>query len=119
MAMRGHSNGGLTRYNERVLRETSDLVRTTAAKIDNEATRRAPFKWGTLRRSISHRMETPYKAIIGSRGVPYARIQDLGGQTSNQYGPNSGYIRAKLYLTGTFEAALPEFRAKLRRILRP
>lgn len=119
MAMRARSNGGLGRYNERVLRETSELVRQTAAKIDNDAKAKAPFKWGTLRRSISHWMLTPYRAAIGSRGVPYARIQDLGGQTSNQYGPNSGYIRAKLYLTGTFEAAIPEFRAKLRRILRP
>lgn len=119
MGMRGISNGGLERYTERVLRETSELVRSTAAAIDNEAKSLAPFRWGTLRRSITHVMLTPYRAVIGSRGVPYARIQDLGGQTSNQYGPNSGYISPKFYLSGTFERHIVTFRQSLRRILRP
>jgi phage gpG-like protein len=118
MAVRVRSNGGFDRYRAHVPTEAAKLVRTYAAKIDDEAKAKAPFEWGTLRRSISHRMLTPYRAVIGSRGVPYARIQDVGGQTSNQYGPNSGYIRPKRYLTGAFAKHYPEFCAKMRRLLR-
>lgn len=118
MAMHVRSNGGFDRYREHVPREVSDLIKATAAKIDDRAKAAAPRKTGTLKRSITHWMITPFAAVIGSRGVPYARIQDLGGTTSNQYGPNSGYIKGKFYLSAAFRNAIPEFQQSIRRILR-
>lgn len=112
-------NHALTRYRERVEREVPELIAEYAAKIDDAATSAAPRKTGTLKRSITHVMVDKWTARIGSRGVPYARIQDLGGQTSNQYGPNSGRIAGNRYLTGSYERLRGEFRAALRRVMHP
>jgi hypothetical protein len=120
MAISVRRNHALTAYRERVEREVPALVAEYAAKIDDQAKAAAPVKSGTLRRSISHEVfDGGWSARIGSRGVPYARIQDLGGQTSNQYGPNSGRIRGNRYLTGTRDRLVREFHARLARVLKP
>lgn len=114
-------NHALTRYREKVPGAVKSVVASYGARLDNMATSRAPRKTGTLKRSVGHEVVDDGWAVkVGIRnGLPYARIQDLGGETSNQYGPNSGHIQGNRYLTGSFKDIQPSFRSAVRRAASP
>lgn len=111
----------LTRYREAAPQKVKDVVARYGAKLDDMATARAPRKSGTLKRSIGHEIrDGGWSVAVGVRnGLPYARIQDLGGQTSNAYGPNSGYIAGNRYLTGSWQEIGPDFYRAVAEALRP
>lgn len=84
MPGRGVSNGGLDAYRARLAREVPQIVMDGATRCTQTAQQRAPYKTGSLRRSIQMRILGTGHAIVGILGGPasaYARIQDRGGHT--------------------------------------
>lgn len=89
------------------LRRISENVRSQAAleavtaggkQIEDQARINAPVKTGALRNSastISQNVQNGAEAVIGFRGLPYARIQEFGGQAGRNH---SVTIRGKHYL---------------------
>lgn len=127
-------------YSAKVKAGVPELVQRTLAKIDTAAKRDAPYKTGTLRRSITHQMNGPASGWVGSRNVPYARIQDLGGKTSPHiivprfrqalYWPGAAHpvkvvhhpgsvIPGNRYLSKNVQAQMAVFNRELARLLRP
>jgi len=83
------------------LLEAGDMLREEAAS-------EAPVKTGALRRSLEFvvkKLQQGWALFVGSgvksgRYVPYARIQDIGGNTGRN---GSVHISGNRYLTGTIE----------------
>lgn len=128
-------------YSAKVKAGVPELVQRTLAKIDTAAKRDAPYKTGTLRRSITHQMNGPASGWVGSRNVPYARIQDLGGTTKphiirsrrpegylfwpgashpvKQVNHPGSVIPGNRYLSKNVQAQMAVFNRELARLLRP
>jgi hypothetical protein len=127
-------------YSARIKVGVPELVARTIAKIDTAAKAAAPYKTGTLKRSIISQMTGEATGLVGSRGVPYARIQDIGGTTPPHiiraryaqalYWPGAAHpvksvnhpgskIPGNRYLSNAVADGLDEFNAELRRLLTP
>ena len=75
--------------------------------ISGQAKRAAPYKTGTLRKSIAGRLKRAgrrRKGIVGVSlaSVPYARIQDVGGMAGRN---RAARIKGNRYLTKSFLVA--------------
>lgn len=127
-------------YTAKVAAGVPELVQRTLANIDTMAKARCPYKTGTLRRSITHGMNSRNEGWVGSRNVPYARIQDKGGRTGPHiirprtkkalfwkgaahpvmvvHHPGS-VIKGNGYLTISAEQQMAIFHEKLRMLLKP
>ncbi len=70
--------------------------------VHSDAVKLAPYKSGTLRRSLNSLVSQNGKQLEGAVGsnLVYARIQELGGDTGRNH---KTHITGKFYLTGAVE----------------
>lgn len=76
-----------------------------------------PYQTGTLRRSITHKIEQVRDGVVGYVGtnVVYARIQEFGGVTGRNKSVN---IKPKLFLTRAVKDNAENIRRKFDRFLK-
>lgn len=94
---------GIARADSAVERAVTDALAIAAMEAANEARQRAPYKTGTLRRSIQVMEQGPREVVVGSR-VPYAARIEFGfagrdrlGRLYNQ--PAKPYLRPAIEQT--------------------
>jgi hypothetical protein len=89
----------------------------TASVLDvlTSAVQNAPYKTGTLRRSLSHKVDTGQGEVSGYVGsnLVYSRIQEMGGQTGRNLAVN---IRPKRYLQRSIESNKPRIAERFRKL---
>ena len=76
-------------------------MRTIAMEMRNQAGSLAPFKTGTLRRSITT-FSNAEEAVVGTNLV-YARIHDLGGMAGRGKSVRIPKFKGRGYLTPAFQ----------------
>lgn len=95
----------IARAEQAVERAITDAMQIAAMEAANEARRRAPYKTGTLRRSIEVIEQGPRQVAVGSRQPYAARIEfgfagrDRLGRLYNQ--PAQPYLRPAIEETRT------------------
>jgi phage gpG-like protein len=79
------------------------------------ATQNAPYKSGTLRRSLTPKVEVGNSEIVGYVGsnLVYSRIQELGGRAGRGGSVN---IRPKRYLQRSVESNKPRIAERFRKL---
>lgn len=98
-------HGSIARAEQAVERAITDAMQIAAMEAANEARRRAPYKTGTLRRSIEVIEQGPRQVVVGSRQPYAARIEfgfagrDRLGRLYNQ--PAQPYLRPAIEETRT------------------
>lgn len=92
-------------------------VAITAGVLDvlTDATQNAPYQTGTLRRSLTHRVDSSPQQAIGYVGsnLEYSRIQEMGGQTGRNH---STRIRPKRYLARAIDANKSKISERFRKM---
>lgn len=92
-------------------------VAITAGVLDvlTDATQNAPYQTGTLRRSLTHRVDSSPREAIGYVGsnLKYSRIQELGGQTGRN---KSTHIRPKRYLARAIDSNKAKISERFRKM---
>lgn len=92
-------------------------VAITAGVLDvlTGAVQNAPYQTGTLRRSLTHKVEVSNKEAIGYVGsnLVYSRIQELGGRAGRGGSVN---IRPKRYLQRSVESNKPRIAERFRKL---
>ena len=85
-----------------------DAIEATVLDVQGDAAKNAPYKSGTLRRSIDHRVESSGGKVTGYVGtnVEYAAIHEFGGRAGRN---KSLRIKKK----GYFKRAIAANKGKL------
>lgn len=92
-------------------------IAVTASVLDvlTGAVQNAPYQTGTLRRSLSHKVDTGQGEVSGYVGsnLVYSRIQELGGRAGRGQSVN---IRPKRYLQRSIESNKPRIAERFRKL---
>lgn len=92
-------------------------IAITAGVLDvlTDATQNAPYQTGTLRRSLTHKVDSSPRQAIGYVGsnLEYSRIQEMGGQTGRNH---STRIRPKRYLARAIDSNKAKISERFRKM---
>lgn len=113
-AMISGLKGAVAEFNEQIYQATFDSlldVRSTAVKPGY-----APYKTGTLRRSITSLVNRSKEVIEGAVGtnVVYARIQEFGGKAGRNKGVT---IQPKYYISRAVDENKEKIRDRFKQYL--
>lgn len=106
---------GLGKFSKTANAQLQVVVTSSVLDVLTGAVQNAPYQTGTLRRSLTHKVQvSPAEAVgfVGSNLV-YSRIQEQGGRAGRNL---SVHIRPKRYLQRSIESNKPRIAERFRKL---
>jgi hypothetical protein len=106
---------GLNKFSKGANAQLQIAVTSGVLDVLTGAVQNAPYQTGTLRRSLTHKVEVGQGEAVGYVGsnLVYSRIQELGGRAGRGGSVN---IRPKRYLQRSIEANKPRIAERFRKL---
>lgn len=106
---------GLNKFSKGANAQLQIAVTSGVLDVLTGAVQNAPYQTGTLRRSLTHKVEVGQGEAVGYVGsnLVYSRIQELGGRAGRGGSVN---IRPKRYLQRSVESNKPRIAERFRKL---
>lgn len=106
---------GLSKFTKSANAQLQTVITSSVLDVLTGAVQNAPYKTGTLRRSLTHKVDVGRNEAVGYVGsnLVYSRIQELGGQAGRGGSVN---IRPKRYLQRSIESNKPRIAERFRKL---